>query len=58
MTGFEPATLTLEGSHSAVELHPQIGDPRFELGQTESESVVLPLHQSPLGIHMGFAPIT
>jgi hypothetical protein len=23
------------------------GDPRFELGLTESESVVLPLHQSP-----------
>jgi hypothetical protein len=44
MTGLEPATLTLEGSHSAIELHPQIGDPRFELGQTESESVVLPLH--------------
>ena len=26
---------------------PIIGNPRFELGLTESESVVLPLHQSP-----------
>ena len=25
------------------------GDPRFELGQSESESLVLPLHQSPKG---------
>ena len=25
----------------------EIGNPRFELGPTESESVVLPLHQSP-----------
>ena len=28
---------------------PTTGDPRFELGLTDSESVVLPLHQSPLG---------
>jgi hypothetical protein len=27
---------------------PRTGDPRFELGLTDSESVVLPLHQSPL----------